>query len=350
MRDAISLLDQLASGGQEITLEAAQQVLGTAASQSVLDLVQALADQNPGAGLDVIHTALDAGSDPRQFARQIVDYLRDLILIHTGSSSRIDAPRETREVMGKHTQVLSVPELLNLIRIFNTAAVEARGQWLPSLPLEMAFVSALNPQGQGDISDDGDDRPLAPLAVPAGRGKTGDRPAGGSGRYPVSTGGRSVQSSEPAVVRERSTIREVVVESGGVSVKPVEPDDTASRPVTPEDPQAGPKLAAAWPQILDIVHRQNNSLYGALNSCKGKAMRGNKLVLSFASDVIKGKVEKTEGMDVLHQVLRQVFGFDVVVVCVIDANRRDSVPPGVDDDGMVAAALRDLGGELVDFS
>lgn len=347
MRDAISLLDQLASGGQEITLEAAQQVLGTAASQSVLDLIQALADREPAAGLDVIHTTLDAGSDPRQFARQIVDYLRDLILIHSGSSSRIDAPRETREVMGKHAQALPVPELLNLIRIFNTAAVEARGQWLPSLPLEMAFVSALNPQAQGDLSDDSDDRLPGP---PAGSGRSTERSARGSGRGPVSAGGRSVVSSGLAVLRERSTGDEAAVESAGVPNNPTGPDDAASRPVVAEDPQAGHNLAAAWPQILDIVHRQNNSLYGALNSCKGKAMRGNKLVLSFASDVIKGKVEKTEGMDVLRQVLQQVFGFDVVVVCVIDANRRDSVPPGVDDDGMVAAALRDLGGELVDFS
>src|SRR5690606_33961696 len=33
MRDAISLLDQLASGGQAITLDMAHEVLGTAASQ-----------------------------------------------------------------------------------------------------------------------------------------------------------------------------------------------------------------------------------------------------------------------------------------------------------------------------
>ncbi|OGO69031.1 MAG: DNA polymerase III, subunit gamma and tau, partial [Chloroflexi bacterium RBG_19FT_COMBO_56_12] len=42
MRDAISLLDQLASAGKQVTLEMAQAVLGTATSQAVLELMNAL--------------------------------------------------------------------------------------------------------------------------------------------------------------------------------------------------------------------------------------------------------------------------------------------------------------------
>ena len=69
LRDAISLLDQLASAGQTISLEFAQAALGTAASQAVLDLVEALAAKETASGLDRIHQALDSGSDPRQLAR-----------------------------------------------------------------------------------------------------------------------------------------------------------------------------------------------------------------------------------------------------------------------------------------
>jgi DNA polymerase III subunit gamma/tau len=101
MRDAISLLDQLASTGQVITLESAQAVLGTAASQAVLEVVNALVNQQADTGLETIHAALDAGSDPRQFARQIVDYLRDLLLIRMGSSSQVDATAEVRAQMDR---------------------------------------------------------------------------------------------------------------------------------------------------------------------------------------------------------------------------------------------------------
>ncbi len=78
MRDAISLLDQMASTGKEITLGLTQTVLGTATSQTVIDLVAAVLDRKPASGMDAIHTALDAGTDPRLLARQVVDYLRAL--------------------------------------------------------------------------------------------------------------------------------------------------------------------------------------------------------------------------------------------------------------------------------
>ena len=90
MRDAISLLDQLASSGDVITMQMAETVLGTAPSQSVMNLVQAVIDQQPSAGLDEIHHALDAGSDPRQFTRQVVDYLRALLLMKTDNANQID--------------------------------------------------------------------------------------------------------------------------------------------------------------------------------------------------------------------------------------------------------------------
>jgi DNA polymerase-3 subunit gamma/tau len=143
MRDAISLLDQLASTGQAITLAMAQEVLGTAASQSVLEVVGALVEQRSDAGLDSIHQALDGGVDPRQFTRQVVDYLRDLLLVRMGSADQIDATTDVRAQMARHAQAFAVPELLRLIRIFNHAANEARAAWQPSLPLEMAFVEAL---------------------------------------------------------------------------------------------------------------------------------------------------------------------------------------------------------------
>src|SRR5512147_628117 len=47
MRDAQSLLDQLSSTGTKITLALAQQVLGTATSQTVLDLVNSVLENQP---------------------------------------------------------------------------------------------------------------------------------------------------------------------------------------------------------------------------------------------------------------------------------------------------------------
>ena len=140
MRDAISLLDQLASAGKQVTLEMAQAVLGTATSQAVLELMNALVARDPAAGLEVIHRTLDTGSDPRQFTKQIVEYLRGLLLVAVGNAGLVEVTQEVRSQMAQHAQALSIPDFLRLLDIFNQAATEIRSGWQPSLPLEMAFV------------------------------------------------------------------------------------------------------------------------------------------------------------------------------------------------------------------
>ena len=146
MRDAISLLDQLASTGKAVTLELAQDVLGTATSQAVLEVIEAMLSHQSAKGLEAIHRALDAGTDPRQFARQIVDYLRSLLLVAMGNAAQVDATTEARHQMARHAQALTVPDLLKVIQAFNQAATETRSSWQPALPLEMAFIEAITPK------------------------------------------------------------------------------------------------------------------------------------------------------------------------------------------------------------
>ncbi len=82
MRDAESLLDQLAAyTDRVITVEAVRTALGTGDEGAILALTDALAARDAARGLAVINEAADRGADPRQFARQMTDHLRALMLI-----------------------------------------------------------------------------------------------------------------------------------------------------------------------------------------------------------------------------------------------------------------------------
>ena len=320
LRDAISLLDQLASSGDTITLEKAQDVLGTAASQSVLDIVQALVEEQADTGLECIHQALDGGSDARQFARQIVDYLRDVLLVQMGSASQVDVTGENRSRMAHHAQAFSADELLRLIRLFNFAAGEARSAWQPALPLEMAFIEGLQKPHTG-----------------------------------MNAGGAVISSGTPAIAqREVDPAARLPVQSKktvGPAANPQSSEQIIEKQVedTPQDRQATQTLGEAWSKILSIVRSQNSKAYGLLNSCKGRFIRGNDVYLAFASDILKEQMEKQENLEYVEQALAKIFQRQVGVKCQVDIAKRDAIPPGVDDDGMVAAALRDLGGEIVDI-
>jgi DNA polymerase-3 subunit gamma/tau len=308
MRDAISLLDQLSSTGQMITLQMAQDVLGTAASQSVIDIIQALQEQQADHGLDLIHNGLDAGSDARQFARQIVDYLRNLLLIHMGNAERIDATPDIRSQMAKHANAFETVELLRVIKIFNHAANEARNNWQPGLPLEMAFIEAMvTPSAQQS-------QPPAPQTHEDCRS--------------------SPREQQPRPVKKTPARKEI------------EPEPTQVVEQSPQDQDATQTLTSSWPQILSEVRKKSPSAYGLLNSTKSRFMRQDQLILNFASDVLKDKMEKPEHLEVAQTVVQEIFQQEIVIQCKVDIAKRDAIPPGVDEDGMVAVALRDLGGEL----
>lgn len=314
MRDAISLLDQLASGGQAITLEMAQNVLGTAANQAVLDVLDALIAGEPASGLDNIHKALDSGSDPRQFARQIVDYLRDLLLIRMSNADQIDATSEMRVQMARHAQSFEIAELLRVIRVFNHAANNARGTWQPALPLEMAFVESL--VQSTELEQEPPTRRSAPPPAKA--------------------------TPSPKTTNTVAATRPTVVE-------PSQEDDQDDEEDVPSDSPLLRKLTDNWKKILDLVRQKNPNTYGLLNSSKSRRLKNGVLFLGFASDILKHKMEKGENIEIVQEVLTQVLGEQITIRCQTRTSMRSELPPNVDNDGMVATALNDLGGEIVDI-
>jgi DNA polymerase-3 subunit gamma/tau len=144
VRDSISLLDQIVADPEEvITLELTQRVLGTASARAVRDLVAALIDQNTGLGLHIINTAVDAGSDPRQFGQQVVEHLRSVLLAQTASADLLQASQDDQQLFAEQASRIDRSMLLRALRAFNEAVNQYTGGWQPQLALELALIESL---------------------------------------------------------------------------------------------------------------------------------------------------------------------------------------------------------------
>lgn len=343
MRDAISLLDQLASSGDKITLALAQTVLGTATSQTVLDLVSSIMDHDPAHGLETIHKALDAGADPRSLARQIVEYLRGLMLVQMGNANQVEATTDVKKQMLSHAKSFSTGDVLRMMKAFNNAAVEVRGGWQPSLGLELALAEIL-------------DAP-SPSAPPQDFGgvKGGSAPHSQQARPQVSPAPASRPknldpgSSKPAPVPQR--------ESPG---KPAQIDEAAANEVNEislsEAPVLSPgektamnagEVIKVWKHLSASLPKTQANLSALLNSVRMIDVQGKTLILGLASDVLVSKIDKPDQIQVIRKLIKDHFGEDVNVRCLV-TNVKGKVPPNVPQDGMVAAAIQH-GGEIVDM-
>jgi DNA polymerase III subunit gamma/tau len=330
MRDAISLLDQMASTGKEITLGLTQTVLGTATSQTVIALVGAVLKREAAAGMDAIHKALDSGTDPRLLARQVVDYLRALLLIQMGNVSSLDLAAETRTQAEKHAKAFSSLEVLRMIKSFNVAATDLRGGWQPSLPLELALAEMME----------------APAAV-AVVGPTTQPPVTSPVKLPVS-GKKPVKPDSPPMVLYQNADEGLTsrVSESAAQKETATAAKEEQKPAAEASTLTLEQVIKAWRQIRALIKPRSQSLDGLLNSCRLMEVKNNVLVVGFASELLRKKMDAPELIEITRKAITEVCGGDVLIKCVV-TNAKQAPPPNVKADGMVAAALK-AGGEIVD--
>jgi len=304
VRDSISLLDQLlADPSEHISLEMAEQILGTASGQNVVELAQAIIENDAAWGLDLINAAVDGGADPRQFGRQVIEHLRQMLLVKMAGDDLIDATEERRAVLGQQADAIGRGALLVAIRAFNAAMQDWQGGWHPQLPLEMAFLESIKPV----VEDEPEPAPRPP--APA----------------------RTQDDLPP----------------------PVEHD--ALPPPPPPSTPATARVAdvrSQWGKVQKVAKRHHPALPALLEHAAPRDVRGDTLILGVRVDIFKKKLEAPEALSALESALDEVLEIPlrVKVVIVKEAGQLDlAVVDLLAQDDVLAFGVNELGGEITDL-
>jgi len=370
LRDATSLLDQLLSMGEAVTLEQAQEVLGTALDETVGHLVDAIANGEVGKGLEIINQALDGGIDPRQFARQTVEWLRMLLLITAGE--KIDG---MNELMAAQAEIMGTDGILASMHAFSQATRGQRTAWQPGLALELAFMDAVQgspgskPPAQKSESGpeakprSEPERDLIATAVPGAEREPEPKEDNATSyaepakeietpqdeAKPTNEVESPREEAEPAKEVETSRDEPVPAEEDGAQVA----KDSAEGGYESQPGSEFQKVLDAWPELLSAAYGRDPQTQALLNSCKPLAVDNKALVLGFKSDLLREKMEKGHNQEIVSESLGEVLNTEMGVRCVLlqDWGSDQSMAPTVPlpEGGMVAAALRDLGAEVVDY-
>jgi len=343
MRDAESLLDQLASyDGKGITVADVRAALGAGASEMVLQVIDALAKGDIAQGLGAINTAVDEGADPRQFARQMVEHLRALLLVRLESG--VIPPHvsdDMRPRLKEQADSFSPRALARAVRLFNQAAAEAKGGWQPQLPLEMAFIeAALPPESES----------AGPRTPPTQDTMRSSSPVHRAASSPAKTRSTPVRSAPPAPPQPSNTIQE--------------PGPAYSNPPSGDGSLSPEGLRTQWPEFLNALRPRNLSLEALMRSCEPVAVEGDVVLLGFTHNFHRSKVEEQHNKQLVEDVLSSLVGQRCSVRCVLAGQDRADPPPqraqvespeGEPDrsaeqiikDPVVRAAIEDLGAQIV---
>jgi DNA polymerase-3 subunit gamma/tau len=146
LRDGVNALEQVVTYyGSAPTYEQVQEALGLSVDQRSGELARlALAGDLPG-GLRLLVAVRDDGVDMKQFGRQVVRYLRGLLLSKAGAAETLDLPAELAEQVRQDASTVSRGEIVRALRCFSS--VDFRDDPQSSVPLELAFIDFV---GDGD--------------------------------------------------------------------------------------------------------------------------------------------------------------------------------------------------------
>ncbi|RLT53026.1 MAG: DNA polymerase III subunit gamma/tau [Chloroflexi bacterium] len=305
LRDAISLLDQLVASTQgALTLQQAQSVVGSANEQLLAALVLALADDRTAAGLDLINEAMDQGTDPRQFARQIVDYLRGVMLCKVGHAQGTAAQHasDTTATMQALAARFDLAQLTGAMRAFDEAGRERRGGWLAQLPLELALLNWRSYAA-------GAHAPAVPAAA-ARPAAAGPKPA-----------------AAPPLVKP------VIAAQPQSAVKAPVPEPAVVAAEVPE-------VSRHWPVVLQNCKALHHSMPALLEYCSPLRIDGDTLLLGVTTAFAHQKLDTEEMRERMREAVLRATGHTLKMRFVQSAAHGAELPADVATDGVVAAAVK----------
>lgn len=101
-----------------------------------------------------------------------------------------------------------------------------------------------------------------------------------------------------------------------------------------------------WNRIGALIRQRNPQTQALFLSCNVLGFKDGCMVLG-TTDFVKARLEMPEHTNLVEQALAEVFERPVPIRCIVSSGKVGA-PPDVDSDGILATALRDLGGEIVD--
>ena len=379
VRDALSVLDQLVAGSDErgLRYDRAIALLGYTDDRLLDEVVDAFAADDGAAVFHAIDHVVEAGHDPRRFAADLLDRLRDLIVISAvpdaAASGLIDAPPDRVEELGKQAAAFGRAGLTRAAEIISAGLVEMRGATSPRLLLELMCAQVLLPAAGADTAAlaerlDRLERTLTasgraapapapstaarasatpqpgapapdtppPGAPPSGSGSssTGSSNTGSSSKRAAGTraAGNSAPRSAQQVTQPRAAALPVQGAPGLApataavppAASPAAPAPSAEAGEVPADTQA---LRVRWPDVLAAVQSHGKRVaWMQLSHASVESFADGVLTLAFAqAGIAKGFV--TGGYDKdLSQVLSDLFGVTPTIRTSVGTG--DSAVPG----------------------
>jgi len=309
LRDAENMLEQLITYyGTEVKLHQVQAALGITGDQRAREMIKHIIDKDVSAGITTINSVSSEGLDLRQFNRELVEYLRGLLLVKTGSSEALDFTAEDTAELKALAARASLAQVLKAVKLFGQ--LEFGFDSYSTLPLELALVDC---------------------ALALEEKESLERQAEAETRQPVEA---ATPPPEPETTK--------TTPSSVTSTVASPPSPTQEATITPPEPSSEvAHLRENWRRLIEQApeHTKRTPAMAILRSAgvKPVALEDNTLVLAFRYPLHKENMEKPQNQKIAEEIISNFVGQPCHLRCIYKP----------EDNHLVEAALK-MGAQIID--
>jgi DNA polymerase-3 subunit gamma/tau len=315
MRDALNLLQQANNYyGNDISLPQTQTLLGISGDRRAIELIKYIVQNDISAGIATINNVNSDGLDLRQFNRELVEYLRVLLLLKTGSSESVEITAEDRQELSELAARVSLASILKAVKTFGQLDISLDNY--STLPLELALVDCtLAETEEKEPPPQKQPEPVAKKPVPRAA---------------------SPVPEQPVVKSEKTQPKEPEPPVADVALTDESPAKTVETPAAKEEPsppekepdQPGPLAAGGgieqlrqnWSKIINEAPNGMGKTPAAalLRSAKPLSLENNTIVVSFKYSYHKEKMDNPENQKTADKIVSGFLGHTCQVRCVYE--------------------------------
>ncbi|KQQ21130.1 DNA polymerase III subunit gamma/tau [Rathayibacter sp. Leaf299] len=346
VRDTLSLLDQLMAGSEDSTVEYERAValLGYTHGALLDEVIDALAEHDSAEAFGAVDRVIQTGQDPRRFVDDLLERLRDLIVVAaTGAAAAAvlrGVSQDELDRMAGQARALGLAELSRIADLVNDALTEMTGATSPRLHLELMIARALVLSGAPSAAGAPREAPVRADAPRADAPRAADEPRDRAPAAPAPIAPAHRIERPAAVIATAVPVEEVPVETvplaapaaSGPDAVPASPVPAPSAPApsapAPSAAEEGPitlqRMKDSWPEILEVVQKAKMTAWLVAYTAQVRALKDDVLTLSFPSqnDVDSFKMAGTAGQpgvsEHLRQAIQQVLGLRVKYIARVE--------------------------------
>ena len=296
-RDAISILEQLASDSAEISIESVRITLGLARSEEIIQLISMIVENQRQEAIKIFGEFIEAGVEANQIIKEIIEILRQSLLIKISAVEvSFDQTKERMTELSKLAEKFTPGELNKMLTIFIEAGQLLKDSPIRTLPIEMAIIEAAEICQKSEVNP-------SRLARAEAESQNDNLKV-------------KIETIEIAEENPKSGIRISDEVQNSKSESAVE--QSSSRTIKVLDDQS-------WKTILEKIKEHNHTLNALLRDAKPEGIDGDQIVISVRFKFHHDKITEVKNRQVLEQIFSDVLGRKCFIKCQIQDRKKTEV-------------------------